>query len=340
VTRAARAARALLLLLGALCGAARAAAAPAASCEIAHASRVVAVGDVHGAYDRLLEILKTAGVVDARGRWSGGDTHLVQLGDVLDRGPDSRKALDLLRRLEKEAARAGGAVHVLLGNHEVMRMIGDLRYVAPGEYAAFVTPDSEETRERLLQSFEPAARERLRKETPLGLVEMSQAFAAEGEYGKWLRGLPAVVKIDGVLFLHGGISPAVAELRCGEINVRVRQEITGGIAETRKAPLESLAGREDGPLWYRGLAQQPEDFAPEVLAILQKQDARAIVVAHTVTPESRIVVRFGGRVIEIDTGMQPAYVPSGRASALELKDGKFTAIYQDRREPLPDPARD
>lgn len=325
-----------LLLLGAL--AAPLPAAAAASCDIAGVERIVAVGDVHGAYDRLVEILRTAGVLGEQQRWSGGRTHLVQLGDVVDRGPDSRKALDLLRRLEKEASRAKGAVHVLLGNHEVMRMLGDLRYVAQEEYAAFATKHSEQARERLLERVRPEAREQLRKETPLGLLEMSQAFGPEGEYGKWLRGLNAVAKLNDILFLHGGISPALAELRCGEINATVAREITKDLPETRKAPLASLAGREDGPLWYRGLAREPEAFAPRLDEILEKQNARAIVIAHTIAPGGRILGRFGGKVVQIDTGMLSSYVPDGRASALEIRNGTFTAIYQDRRDVLFGPA--
>src|SRR6516225_11795598 len=108
-----------------------------APCEIDGIERIVAVGDVHGAYDRFVAILRTAGVIDEQLHWAAGKTHLVQLGDVVDRGPDSRKALDLLRRLEAEAPPAGGQVHALLGNHEVARMLGDFRLVTPGEYAAF-----------------------------------------------------------------------------------------------------------------------------------------------------------------------------------------------------------
>ena len=68
--------------------------------------------------------------------WSGGATHLVQLGDVPDRAPDTRKILDLLMRLEPQARRAGGYVHALIGNHEAMNVYGDLRYVSEGEIAA------------------------------------------------------------------------------------------------------------------------------------------------------------------------------------------------------------
>ena len=98
--------------------------------------RVVAVGDVHGDYGGFVEVLRSAGVIDQKLRWTGGKTHLVQTGDVPDRGADSRKAMDLLMNLEKQAAKAGGQVHALIGNHEAMNLYGDLRYTVPGEFAA------------------------------------------------------------------------------------------------------------------------------------------------------------------------------------------------------------
>jgi len=310
-------------------------AAAASTCEFDGVARIVAVGDVHGAYDRLVEILQIAGVVDTRSRWAGQKTHLVQLGDLVDRGADSRKALDLLRRLQGEAEKAGGAVHLLLGNHEVMRMLGDLRYTMPGEYDAFVKEDSERTRAKVVEAAKPDDRPQLLKETPLGSTEMRVAFGRTGDYGKWLRTLPVVVKINGIVFLHGGISPAVASLSCAEINATIGKELGADLDKTRAAPLASLAAREDGPLWYRGLAQQPDTFAAEVNGILAAQHARAIVIAHTVVPEGRVLPRFSGRVIQLDTGMQPGYVPMGRASALEIQDGVATAIYTDRRDVLP-----
>lgn len=307
----------------------RTAAAPASSCNIEGVERVVAIGDVHGAHDRFVDILKAARLVDDTLHWSGGHAQLVQTGDVLDRGSDSRQALDLLRRLENEAQRAGGAVHSLVGNHEVMRMLGDLRYVTPGEYQAFVTSRSEETRQSFTRQARPDVRDQATKETPLGFVEMRVAFGRDGEYGKWLRTHDAVVRINGIVFLHGGISPAVAAQSCDEINATVRRELTSGLDQTRAAPLTSLAAREDGPLWYRGLAQIAE---AEIDDILAKQHARAIVVGHTVTTTGRVVPRFGGKIVMIDTGMQPAYVPAGRASAVEFLNGTLTAIYTDSRD--------
>ena len=306
----------------------------ATACEFDGVDRVVAVGDVHGAYDRFVEILKTAGIIDNADHWSGGKTHLVQLGDVLDRGPDSRKALDLLQRLEKEANSAGGQVHSLIGNHEVMRLLGDMRYVTPGEYAAFETKDSKDTLKQVVEAAtqDAEARKKLMAETPLGQIEMMRAFAANGPYGSYIRRLNAVVRINGVLFLHGGISPDVAPQSCTKIDDTVRKDLSSDLEKTKAEPLKTLTAREDGPLWYRGLMQEPDTFEPEVDKILAAQHATAIVVAHTVVAGGRIGVRFGGKVIGIDTGMQQAYIPDGRASALEIRGGVFTAIYTDKRE--------
>jgi hypothetical protein len=307
--------------------------AAASTCQFTNVDRIVAVGDVHGAYDRFVEILRAARVLDERLRWIGGRTHLVQLGDIVDRGPDSLKALDLVDGLQKDASRAGGAVHVLLGNHEVMRMLGDLRYTTPGEYAAFASSRSTEVRDAYVERAK-AAKEPLPSLPPLGFVEMRLAFGQNGRYGKWLRTLNAVVQINGIVFVHGGISPAVAGQSCDVINETVHRELTTDLDQTRGNPLAALAARVDGPLWYRGLAEEPDTFAPMVDGILAGQNARAIVVAHTVTPDRRVRTRFGGKVIVMDTGMQPAYVQDGRASALEIERGTMTAIYTDRRDVL------
>ncbi|PYR22499.1 MAG: hypothetical protein DMF95_29080 [Acidobacteria bacterium] len=311
---------------------------PAASpCEWNGIDRIVAVGDVHGAYDRFLEILKIAGVLDADAHWAAGNAHVVQLGDIVDRGADSRKALDLVRRLEREAQTSGGRLHLLLGNHEVARMLGDLRLTVAGEYEAFAKVDSPSVRDNYLKTLKPGnnfEREQLIEQTPLGFVEMRQAFGRDGDYGRWLRQLPVTIKIDGFQFVHGGISPAVAPLGCQAINDQVRRELTNDLDKTRAAPLATLAARPDGPLWYRGLSQEPDTFVPQIDEILAKTHSRAIIIGHTVTASGRITPRFDGRIIQIDTGMQPAYVQGGRASALEIRKREATAIYVDRRDPV------
>jgi len=343
---------AVLLALSAVPHAsARADEAPA-SCNLSTPNRVVAVGDVHGAYERFVKILQAAQLVDNRQKWIGRGAVLVQTGDVVDRGPDGRRVLDLLRRLEGEAERAGGRVLALIGNHEVMSMAGDLRYVSPAEYGTFRNGESTDLRDRVLTALTGRAESSARgsgekfdrdafrgeflAQTPLGQIERQLAFGPEGEYGRWLRGHDTVVKVNGVLFIHGGISPTVAALGCEGINEAVRREL-------KELPVDGarlstfLATRENGPLWYRGLAVENEaTLAGDLTMMLEKLQARAIVVGHTVTPNNRITARFGGRVVQIDTGMLgEAFFPGGRASALEIQDGRFVAIYEDGREQLP-----
>jgi hypothetical protein len=329
--------------------------AAASVCSIRTQERVVAVGDVHGAYDSFVAILKAAGLIDARERWAGGRAVFVQTGDVLDRGADSRKAIDLLRRLERDAQRAGGRVIPLLGNHELMRMLGDWRYVSAGELSAFRRGDSEELRElvyqRALEATKTRAtaageafdevdyRARFLKEVPLGFLEMRQAFDVKGDYGPWMRARPAIAMVNGVAFLHGGVSEKVAPLGCDGINSAVAKELVA-LPTDPLAMAALLGASETGPLWYRGLAQEPEDvFAPTLTAILERLGARAIVVGHTTVLPGRIASRFGGRVVQIDTGMlDGTFYPKGVPAALELKGDTATAIYLDRREPLPLPA--
>ena len=343
-------ARALIVCVVAAWPAVAAAQRPAPDvCNLRTSERVVAIGDVHGAYDNFVAILRAAGLTDERGRWRGGRSILVQTGDVLDRGADSRKALDLLRRLERDAQRAGGAVHALLGNHELMRMIGDWRYVSAGELAAFRTGDSADVRDRVYAAVEknvaaqaaaekrphdePAFRERFMKEVPLGLLEMQNAFGPMGDYGKWLRERPAAVKINDVLYLHGGISPQTAPLGCTGVNTAVRGDVA--VAYPKPEQITAmLASSETGPLWYRGLADEPEEtFAPTLTSILEQVGARRIVVGHTVANTFRIRPRFDGRVIQIDTGMLGGdFYPGGVPSALEIHGDNLTAVYLTSRE--------
>ena len=138
--------------------------APESPCDITTSERVVAIGDVHGAYDQFVGMLRAAGLIDGRQRWTGGRARLVQTGDVLDRGADSKKVVDLLIKLEREAAAAGGRVHALVGNHEFMRLVGDWRYVSPGEFKAFQDGDSADLRDRVHARNADLAAQRARAE--------------------------------------------------------------------------------------------------------------------------------------------------------------------------------
>src|SRR5215467_12681021 len=119
----------------------------------APAARVVAIADIHGDLDDFVMILQRASLVDANRHWSGRNTTLVQTGDMVDRGPKSRAVLDLLMQLQKEAPRQNGRVIVLLGNHEVSNMYGDLRYVTPDDYASYADDKSERRRKSAYKTY-------------------------------------------------------------------------------------------------------------------------------------------------------------------------------------------
>ena len=139
--------------------------------------RVIAVGDVHGDYEQLVGVLQSAGVIDQEGKWIGGKTHLVQTGDMLDRGPDSRKVMDLLIRLQEEASKTGGRVHVLIGNHEAMNIYGDLRYVSVGQLRAVFTDGNSEKEIRRTLPETPKTLERI--PPPEGVPKFDEAYRNE-----------------------------------------------------------------------------------------------------------------------------------------------------------------
>ena len=204
-----------------------------ASAQAPEAERIVAIGDIHGDLDALVAILQKAGFIDEARHWSGGKATLVQTGDFLDRGPKSRAVMDLLMALQKEASRRDGRVLICLGNHEVMNMMGDLRYVVPEDYSAFADSKSEQRRKTAFQNYSRQQVERGRpvdettwmRAHPIGFIEHREAFGPRGVYGRWLRSLPAVRTADDSVFLHGGISPELATRSVEKINAAVSAEI-------------------------------------------------------------------------------------------------------------------
>ena len=214
--------------------------APAAS--FAAPPQFVAVGDVHGAFDNFIAVLQKTGLIDQAHHWTGGGITLVQVGDLLDRGPKPREAMDLLMELEPEAPKAGGRVVVLLGNHEIMNLMGDLRYVTVEDYAEYADAKSADRRQSAWQEFSKwrnkhgelaaelpasfnATEEQWMATHPLGFVEQREAFSPTGKYGKWLRSHSTVARIDAIVFLHGGLDPTVAALGINAINSRIHDEI-------------------------------------------------------------------------------------------------------------------
>ncbi len=124
------------------------------------------------------------------------------------------------------------------------------------------------------------------------MIELRQAFGPQGEYARWVRERPTVARINGVLFLHGGISPEIAPLGCEGINAAVSKELAALPPPEQAASL--MAASETGPLWYRGLAlQKEEELAPVLPMILEQMKARAIVIGHSTVLPGRIVAASG-----------------------------------------------
>ena len=296
-------------------------------------SRIVAVGDLHGDYAAWIDIARDAGLVDAANKWIGGRTMLVQTGDIVDRGADSLKIIRHLQKLDGEARRAGGRVIVLLGNHEAMQVTGDLRYVTPGEYAAFADRQSKARRDAAFDanakaiidfyhqrdaSLSPKA---IRAEwittNPLGKVEYVAAWSPVGELGRWAASLPAVAKVGDTLFVHGGISAKYSLVPLVEINRRARVALQAGDASD-----EAIINDQMGPLWYRGLVTRAGEAAAgrptiesELDGALLGQGVKRLVIGHT--PELRgIAILHGGKLIRIDTGISRYY--GGKLGWLEI----------------------
>jgi len=308
--------------------------------------RIVAVGDLHGDFSAWRDILRSASVVDNNGHWTGGDVVLIQTGDAVDRGPNSLEIIQDLVRLQKEAARAHGQVIAMVGNHEAMNLTGDLRYVSAADYAGYSDRRSAVRREEVYNSNKTAIEMAYRQKDPqmsgdaikkvwfeafpLGRIEHQIAWSDHGTIGRWVVKNPVVVLLDGTLFVHGGISPAYANLTVAEINVRAAAALTA-----RNTDPTAIINDDQGPLWYRGLAQPlasnhgetlaaptPAQIQPagedQLDALLSAYGARRIVVGHTPIL-SGIALFHDGKLICIDTGISAVY--GGTVSYLDIVDG-------------------
>ncbi|MDH3628207.1 MAG: metallophosphoesterase [Acidobacteriota bacterium] len=194
--------------------------------------RVFAIGDIHGGVDAHISILQEIGLIDSDRNWTGGQSCLVQTGDYVDRGERSREVLDLLMKLEEQAA---GRLVVLLGNHEIMNIVGDLRYVREGEFTAFAAEETTAERDAGFQSFrtlpavqrlaEKEQRAKFESDFPAGWFAHRRAFSPEGRYGAWLSSKRLVAQILDSVFLHGGLSLRDATTGVDALNENMRRDL-------------------------------------------------------------------------------------------------------------------
>ena len=262
------------------------------------------VADTHGEYEILVAMLRKHGVVSAKLGWNFGRGDLVVLGDVFDRGPNHLEILWLLYQLEADAKRAGGGVHLVLGNHETMVLMGDLRYLHP----------------KYVQTAQLT-----------GVSSYAALFGPTTVLGQWLRTKPTVLKINDLLCLHAGISRAVVDsgLTLRQINAGVRSVLEGRLPDdvSQRQLLELLMGG-NGPLWYRGYFAEQTGFATatteDVDLALKTFGVSRILIGHTIVPT--VTPMFDGQVIDVN--VYPRRDDAGRANFEGLivkKDGFYRA---------------
>jgi len=300
------------------------------------AERIIAVGDVHGDADALRRALRSAALLGPRDEWVGGKAVLVQVGDQLDRGPQERDILDLLFKLQDEAPRAGGAVHVLLGNHELMNVEMDFRYVTMAGFGDF---------RRRTGELSPAAGARPTphpqsvwaksiRAMPAYMRPRALALRPGGATTTRLAGRTQIAVIVGdTVFVHGGLRPShlgagggkgvpVGEAALAAMNRGCRQWLMG----VAQKPAVLRGG--SSPVWSRHYSRVGlKSDSPECGSLgesLQLLNVKRMVVGHT--PQmAGISGACDGRVWRIDTGMARAY--GGMTEALEIeRSGKVRIL--------------
>ena len=269
--------------------------------------RLVAIGDLHGDLAATKAALRAATAIDAQDHWSGGDLVVVQTGDVLDRGDDEQAIYDLLFRLEDEAKAAGGALVLLLGNHELMNAAGDFRYVTPGAMTDFDDVPGLAV-ERWAQAPEP-----LRKRLA--------ALGPGGVYAKKLAAHNVVAIIGDTVFSHAGVLAAWAT-QVDEVNRSSRCWLDG---QTGQEPPPVLTS-DDSPVWTRAVGGDPAD-CKLVASALAALGVTRMVVGHTVQPS--INAACDGSVWRIDVGLAKVY--GGPIEVLELVPGAAPKILRGTR---------
>ncbi|MBL4942359.1 MAG: metallophosphoesterase [Colwellia sp.] len=238
---------------------------------------VAALSDFHGQYDLMIELLINNQIIDDQNNWAFADGHFVITGDIFDRGDKVTEILWFLYHLERQAELAGGKIHLTLGNHEVMILNGDLRYLHP-KYI--------ETAKKLKQPFE-------------------QLFSQKSVLGSWLRSKPVLVKVNNMLFAHGGFHPNLAtdNHSLEEINRVFKANLVKAELTQPRQGLGEYLHRSNGPIWYRGyFAQDKGATSAEINLLLKHFDVKHLIVGHT--SQKQIETRYQGRVIAIDSSIK------------------------------------
>ena len=325
-------------------------------CVWRNVDRIVVVGDLHGAYESFVKILKQTGLVDDLLQWTGGNTHLVQMGDILDRGDRARDIFDLLIRLERSAKNAGGFVHVLIGNHEEMNLADTAfdidEYITPQQFTSFVSDRYIERQKRKMRRLESSKPENsLPSESDL--IQYWRQVIEKGKnhkkhvgrrsyyrnlnrtYGRWILNHNVAVKINDIIFVHAGIIEPYSEMSLEEINKIYRLELdavrTAVMLERMpRIPVYEMIfyNNPNGPLWTRAFVRNdPEDFKDDVGRILINLGANHMIIGHSpVFASGKDGMKlYDGKIWAVDTGISDYYLKKGGfIGALIYEKGKFS----------------
>lgn len=262
------------------------------------APRIVAVGDLHGDLDATRRALRLAGAIDEKDGWIGGNLVLVQTGDQLDRGDDEQAILDLFDRLAREARHTGGAVHALNGNHELMNVALDHRYVTPGGFADFEDAVRIDAGDPLLDTLALDQRAR------------AAAFKPGGPYAKILSRRNTVIIVGSTVFVHGGVLPEHIAYGLERLNREISSWMAGD------GPYQEWMLKRRSPVWSRHFSLEVDPADCDTLkTVLAELGAKRMVVGHTDRVEG-IISYCGGAVWCIDAGISAAY--GGTPQVLEI----------------------
>lgn len=311
--------------------------------------RLIVAGSTSGEIEPLLETLREKGLIDEAEAWAGGQTHYVQLGDVMLLGDDVLPSLRLLHRLSKEAEVAGGRVTMVLGPSQVMAIRGDIANVPPSNYADLATEGSEaklEARldrmleelwdynanfdEEMRKSLRASYAEYYRRTHQPGAAEFLEQIGPDTELGAWLRSSPAVIAVGELILSNGGVSLEYSAMSIEEINAKVRsEEIRDFVWVPKMVDLKS-------PVWWKELSTEPDGtFTEDIDEALSNLGARGMVVAHS--PKLGEPMKRG-RVYHVQSGFRRSGDNEGLIATLEATAARWTFSVGSRAFEAPPPA--
>jgi len=262
-------------------------------------ARIVAIGDLHGDLEASRTALRLAGAIDASDQWIGGDLVVVQTGDILDRGDGEPEIIELFQRLKAESAAAGGAVHVLNGNHELMNSYLDFRYVTEDGFEDYGGEVEFDPADSVMASLDPSHRGRAYAVGPGG--PLARVFSEQ----------TVQVIVGKTLFAHAGILPEHVDMGLDNMEAAVRSWL---LAE---APQPEWIRGDLSPVWNRVYSSDPTLESCDILdTVLDRLDLDRMVVGHTVQ-DAGITAYCGGRVWCIDVGLAAHY--GGVPEVLEIR---------------------